>query len=132
MTVVLSGVAADTTNVRPTPAVDEEGGFDYVPIPERSRDATVETESYGSWEVRDGVAADHVDVVRPRGDGSLVVRGDEVRGWPLHHDPNFEALTYGERRPAYTALLRELDPGDAVVFYTGLRSGGRRHRYVIG
>jgi len=50
----------------------------------------------------------------------------------LHHDPNFDALTYGERRPAYVERLRRLDEGDGVGFYTGLNDGGTMHRYLIG
>ncbi len=133
MTVVLSGVGADTTNVSPVPSLHEDRGFSYLPIPERGRDATTETERYGSWRMRDGShAVRYVEELRPRGDDSLVVSGDEVGSWPLHHDPNFEAATYGERRPAYTHKLLELGDGDLVAFYTGLRSDDTLHRYLIG
>ncbi len=133
MTVVLSGVAADTTNASPVPQVDADGDFDYVPIPERAREATTEKTTYGDWRLRDGsTAADELDEIRPRGDRSRVVDGDELADWPLHHDPNFEAATYGERRPAYTTRLLELEAGDLVAFYTGLRRGDALHRYLVG
>ncbi len=133
MTVVLSGVAADTTNVSPVPSVDGDGRFSYVPIPERSRSATVEDSCYGDWWLADGyTAADHLEEIRPKGDDTLRVRGDELADWPLHHDPNFDAATYGERRGAYTRRLLELEAGDVVAFYTGLRRDGSMHRYLIG
>lgn len=133
MTVVLSGVAADTTNTSPVPEVDADGGFDYVPIPERAREATTEETTYGDWRLLDGsTAAEHLDEIRPQGDRSRIVDGDEVEDWPLHHDPNFEAATYGERRPAYTTRLLELEAGDLVAFYTGLRGEDALHRYLIG
>ena len=52
MTVVLVGVAADTTNVEPVPTVDEVGRFDYVPIPEAYAERTTETRTYGNEDLR--------------------------------------------------------------------------------
>jgi len=141
MTVALLGIGADSTNSEPAPPVYPDGRFEYVPIPEKGGpDGTTETRTYGSTPLRhrEGSMADYLDVIRPRPgeEDGPVLSGEELAAWPLHVDPNFEALTYGETtsRGAYTALLRELDPGDGVAFYTGLRSGegGYRHRYVIG
>ncbi len=136
MTVVLCGVGGDSGNVSPDPTVDAEGRFEYVPVPEKCD--TVETLTYGTLEKRhgDGVLADDIDWLKPRGD----YEGDRpevVRNHPLHHDPNFEHFTYGEhrRRPSpYVQTLAALEPGDIVAFYTGLRpeSGGKKHRYLIG
>jgi len=130
--IVLSGVAADTTNASPVPRVYDDRGFDYVPIPETSRDATTETRTYSDVPTRDGTAAEYLDAVYPGGEEPVV--GDELASFPVHNDPNLGALTYGERRPAYTNRLRRLAEGDAVVFYTGLRdgSGGALHRYAFG
>jgi len=134
MTVVLSGVAGDTTNVSPVPHLHEDGSFDYLPIPERGRDVTTEGTTYADWYMpEEGATADrYLEEIRPRGDGSLRVGDGELGDWPLHHDPNFDALTYGERRPAYVNRLRELGEGDAVFFYTGLRSDAGLHRYLVG
>jgi len=134
MTVVLSGVAGDTTNVSPVPRLHDGSSFDYLPIPERDRDATTEKTTYSDWYMpEEGTTADeYLEEIRPRGDGSLRISGDEIGDWPLHHDPNFDALTYGERRPAYVNRLRELDEGDGVVFYTGLRTDAGLHRYLVG
>jgi len=131
--IVLSGIGADTTNASPTPRVYEDGGFDYVPIPETAHDTTVETRTYADVPTRQGTAADYLDRVYPGG-GDESVEGVSLADWPLHHDPNFQALTYGERRPAYVERLRRLDEGDAVAFYTGLVDGSSDapHRYVIG
>jgi len=134
MTVVLSGIGCDTTNAgRVAPYGD--GAFEYVPIPEKTR-RTDELHTYGSWPLRhhDGVAADLLTAITP--DPATGVRhGDEgtIRSWPVHHDPNFDALTYGEHeRGAYVDRLLALDPGDVVGFYAGLDDGDRVHRYLIG
>ena len=131
--IVLSGVAADTTNAKPTPRLYDDGGFDYVPIPETARDATIETKTYAGVSTRNGTADEYLDRIYPGG-GDRAVSDDELEDFPLHHDPNFEALTYGERRPAYVKRLRKLKEGDAVAFYTGLSNSSEDalHRYVIG
>jgi hypothetical protein len=139
MTVVLSGVAADSTNAAVAPVYDD-GGFEYVPIPEKTS-ATAETATYGTWPLRGrpGVAADLFDRIVPdpggQGESGAAIReGDRIRDWPLHHDPNFDALAYGEHdRSNYLSALGRLDPGDVVGFYAGLRdTAGRAHRYLIG
>ncbi|RQH00419.1 Nmad3 family putative nucleotide modification protein [Natrarchaeobius oligotrophus] len=138
MTVVLAGVGADSTNLGALGPLYDDGRFEYVPIPEKTRE-TSESETLGSWSLRggDGVAADLTTRIDPqpvRGEGDSV-NGDELASWPLHHDPNFEALTYGEHRTSgYVSRLRALSPGDVVGFYAGLRrtDGDRAHRYLIG
>lgn len=135
MTVVLAGVGADTTNVGVLGPLYDDGRFEYVPIPEKTSE-TDETETFGSWPLRarGGVAADLTTRVRPRpiGDDELVLTGEDLAAWPLHRDPNFKALTYGEHRAGYVSRLRELEAGDAVGFYAGLSDGERAHRYLIG
>ncbi|WP_254768825.1 hypothetical protein [Salinilacihabitans rarus] len=138
MTVVLAGVGADSTNLGALGPLYDDGTFEYVPIPEKTRD-TRETETLGSWSLRydDRTAADLTNRIRPRPihDGDRVVAGDALASWPLHRDPNFEALTYGEHRTSgYVSRLRALEPGDVVGFYAGLRrpGGERAHRYLIG
>ena len=134
MTVVLCGVGADTGNVRPVPGVDAEGRFEYVPIPEKG--ATTETATYGSIPCRhrDGVLADLLDGVRPGSEGKWLTDGAAIRDQPVHHDPNLDALTYGEHRPGYVAKLRALEPGDVVGFYGGFPGpeSAYKHRYLFG
>ena len=131
--IVLSGIAADTTNASPTPRLYEDGSFDYIPIPETARDETAETRTYADFSTRNGKAADYLDRIYPGG-GDEAIKSDALSDFPVHHDPNFEALTYGECRPAYVKRLRRLEEGDAVAFYTGLRDkeSDALHRYVIG
>ncbi|MFC4542331.1 hypothetical protein ACFO5R_10370 [Halosolutus amylolyticus] len=138
MTVVLAGVGADSTNLGALGPLYDDGRFEYVPIPEKTR-RTTESETLGSWELRgrDGTAADLTTRIEPqpvRGEAATV-SGAALADWPLHHDPNFEALTYGEHRTSgYVSRLSALEPGDAVGFYAGLRrpDGDRAHRYLVG
>lgn len=133
VTTVLCGVAGDTGNVRPVPAVDDAGRVEYVPIPEKA--ATTESATYGSRASRhdDGVLADLLTAVRPGSDGPWL-DGDDLSECPLHHDPNLEALTYGEHRPGYVAALRTLSAGDALGFYAGFPTArsSYKHRYLFG
>ncbi|WP_265112209.1 hypothetical protein [Halosolutus halophilus] len=138
MTVVLAGVGADSTNLGALGPLYDDGRFEYVPIPEKTR-RTDEPETLGTWELRgrDGTAADLTTRIDPqpvRGDADPV-GGDALADWPLHRDPNFEALTYGEHRTSgYVSRLSALEPGDVVGFYAGLRrpGGDRAHRYLVG
>ncbi|WP_247001514.1 hypothetical protein [Halosolutus gelatinilyticus] len=138
MTVVLAGVGADSTNLGTVAPLYDDGRFEYVPIPEKTR-ATDETETLGSWPLRasEGTAADLTTRIEPqpvRGEADAVT-GAAIDSWPLHRDPDFEALTYGEHRTSgYVSRLSALDPGDIVGFYAGLRrpGGDRAHRYLIG
>jgi hypothetical protein len=142
MTVVLAGVGADQSNVGRNLPLYDDGTFAYIPIPEKT-EATDESETFGTWELRNGgVAADLLSKIRPvpGRDESWITDPERIADWPLHRDPNFDALTYGEhrgsvdRRQRYISLLEALDPGDVVGFYAGLTpaSGGDPHRYLIG
>lgn len=134
MTVVLCGVGADTGNVRPLPRVDADGRFEYVPIPEKG--PTAEAATYGTLDSRhgDGPLAEALDGIRPGSDGDWVTDPAAIESQPVHHDPNLDALTYGEHRPAYVAALRDLDPGDVVAFYAGFPGpeSEYKHRYLFG
>ncbi len=100
---------------------------------------TTEAETLGSWTLQhdDRTAADLTSRIEPqpvRG-GVETVSGDALENWPFHHDPNFEALTYGEHRTSgYLSRLSALESGDVVGFYAGLRrpDGDRAHRYLLG
>lgn len=139
MTVALIGVGADTTNSSPTPPVYPDGRFEYIPIPEsRGPEGTTESSTFGSIGLRctDGTLADYLHSIQPREKDGPTYTGEQLANWPLHHDPNFDALTYGETtgRGAYTKRLRKLDDGDLVAFYTGLKgeTDRYRNRYIIG
>ena len=134
MTVVLCGVGADTGNVDPVPPVADDGRFEYVPIPEKG--PTSETATLGTMARRygEGSLADLLDRVRPGSEGDWTSDDAAIRDQPVHHDPNFDALTYGEHRPGYVAKLRTLEPGDVVAFYGGFPSpsAAYKHRYLVG
>ncbi|MFB6136268.1 MAG: hypothetical protein ABEJ04_05875 [Halobacteriaceae archaeon] len=130
MTVVLAGVAADGGNVHPVPERGADGRFEYVPIPES--EPTTETATYGSLPRRhgDGALDSLLSYVQPGSDPDRRTR--PVGDVPVHRDPNFEHLTYGEPRRGYVERLAALEPGDVVAFYGGLREGERKHRYLLG
>ncbi|WP_267642591.1 hypothetical protein [Haloarchaeobius amylolyticus] len=142
MTVVCCGIGADTTNVSlrdaRVPRIDEDGRFEYVPIPEKTRE-TDEPLTYGTIPRRtgDGTMADLLASLTPDPDGAgeSITDPDAIAAYPPHHDPNFDALTYGEHRPGYVNRLAALDADgtDAVAFYAGLEGAdGRLHRYLVG
>jgi hypothetical protein len=129
MTVLLIGVGADSTNTRPTPPVYPDGRFEYVPIPDA--DESTEGKRYGNTTLRhrDRTLADYFDRVHRKGEWH-----EEFADTPLHHDPNFEALTFGDPKKSRSQLLR-LSPGDLLAFYAGLVREGQStpiHRYLIG
>ena len=134
MTVVLCGIGADSGNVRPVPALRADRRFEYVPIPEKGPTTTSDT--FGNLERRliEGALADGIEAIRPRSRGEWITDPDAIATQPVHRDPNLSALTYGEHRPGYVRRLRALEPGDAVGFYTGLRTGedATLHRYLVG
>lgn len=54
-------------------------------------------------------------------DRSLSARLEWMKSRPMHLDPDFEHLTYGDNADRRGAALLTLAPGDAIVFYSGLR-----------
>ena len=129
MTVLLVGVGADTTNTRPTPSVYADDRFDYVPIPDAHE--STEDKRYGNATLRhrDVPLDDYLDQVQRDGAWHR-----DFAEFPLHHDPNFEALTFGDPNKTRSQLL-ELDPGDLLAFYAGLvreDTSTPIHRYLVG
>jgi len=80
--------------------------------------------------------ADYLDHIKPTEDDGEKFTGEQLAEWPLHYDPNFEALTYGEStsRGSYTQVIRSLSEDDVLAFYTGLRGNDTSYtpRYIIG
>ena len=135
MTVLLVGVGADSGNVRPRPSIGPDRRFEYIPIPEKSRETT-ESRTFGSMAQRygDGTLADLLDGISPRSDGEWLTDDETIEEWPVHYDPNLEALTYGEggKDQNVRAIDEHLGVGDVIAFYTGLETAGYMHRYVFG
>lgn len=138
MTILLLGVGADGQNSNPIAPVHEDGRFEYIPIPETVEN-TSETRTYGTEQFRfqPGVQlSEYLNWIKPGGDDTRKKEtSDAIANHPLHYDPDFDNLTYGESgaRSEYVNRLLDLEPGeDAVAFYAGLARNGRKHRYLIG
>lgn len=137
MTVVLVGVGSDSEHARPAPQLGVDGSYEYIPIPETW--LTTEDRAYGTLPLdhQEGHAIDVIERIRPFGsDDDWITDPDIIRDYPLHYDPDFEALTYGDRRGGGGkggTLRRELEPGNILGFYTGLQGpDGHLHRYIYG
>lgn len=143
--VIVVGVGADSTNVKPIPNLKEGGPYHYIPIPETW--LTSNQYTFGDLEVAGGdsidaananstiYAADEVDEIRPFGkDGEWIVDKEIIENHPVHYDPNFEDLTYGDKRGrgGRGANLADLKPGDGLAFYTGIEDGSGKQRYIWG
>lgn len=143
MTVVLCGVGLDSTNANDVPSLNPDGSFDYIPIPESY--LTSETETFGSWrldnrsrlENRDVYASEFIKAIKPVSSGNSISDRRIIETHPLHRDPNFDDLTYGDRFEYDGSALLELNPGELVAFYTGLgidteEGVKRKERFIIG
>lgn len=138
MTVVLVGVGADTDHVRPALQLTKEGKFDYIPIPETHPSS--EAETYGTWKLphRGIPASDFIDKISPHGNDEWIADQNTVTQHQVHHDPNFDAMTYGDRRGGGgkgATLVNRLEKGDVLGFYTGIKRGPNDehlNRYLYG
>lgn len=128
MAVVLVGVGADSEHLRPKLQLTEEGYFDYIPISESH--PTTETLTYGRLDLdhRGGTAADYVTALSPKGeDSDWIDDPAEIESHPVHHDPNFEAMTFGDRRGGGgkgSILIDNFgssEETDVLGFYTGVK-----------
>lgn len=122
MGLVLVGIAADSDNASNCPPVFEDGTFEYIPIPDQYE--TTETATFQS----EGFDEHLTHVVH---DGQETEAFGEV---PIHHDPNFESLTFGDPGKSRSKLL-SLEEDDVLGFYCGLTPPGQsrpKHRYLIG
>ena len=57
-----------------------------------------------------------------------------MKDQPIHFDPEFETFTYGDPTSP-KARLRELEPGDFLIFYCGLQGfdyESEPHLYIMG
>lgn len=136
MTVVLARVGADGTNTNPMPPIYDDGRFEYVPIPETEM-GTAETRTYGSERLQhqDVAFTEYVNWIQPDGKREGRISDPKaIETHPLHYDPDFQQLTYGESsgRGDYVRKLMDLDHGDILAFYAGLSDVTRKHRYLIG
>jgi hypothetical protein len=99
--------------------VDAEGRFVYVPIPEKFG-----TPFHPGLERRYGevLPALHRFCRQHNCDLCAHLRfPQELLHYPMHLDPDFECLTYGNRGNTRGARLVKLAEGDLLVFFGGLR-----------
>ncbi len=86
----------------------DDGTFEFVCIPD-GRGVSVHT--YGTMIGRNG--RPHLDYFSPS-------RQPQMAGQTIHLDPEFETFTYGDPTTPKRSL-RNLRPGDFLVFYCGLQ-----------
>lgn len=105
------------------------GEFVYVPIPD-DHDAKWHTGCERRYsEVRPVVDAFLAKrKVAPVGDFKMP---RELDAFPMHLDPDFEHLTYGDVGDKRGAGVRTLRTDDLVVFYAGLRSTRREDQRLV-
>jgi len=121
MRAILIRVGADSTAGGGNwlaPVDIESGRFVYVPIPEKTVAFHPVCERRFD-EVADplmGFLTEHdVPLRRWR------TRMDAKRGQPMHLDPDFEHLTYGDNGDRRGSVLRDFEPNDLIVFYSAFR-----------
>ena len=110
MRALLVRVGADCTEAggRWNGPVDSvTGAFAYVPIPEPEQVRPGLETPYVRW----APAVGRLGVQLPAA----------LRDRPAHADPDFEHLTYGDRRERGRQIREKLGAGDLLVFYAGLR-----------
>jgi hypothetical protein len=90
------------------PVDPESGAFVFVPIPEDED------------KVRHGLSRLYDEVI-PAVNTFHVHLPERLLGRPMHLDPDFNQLTYGDIHPRNIPLL-DLDQGDFIAFYAGMRS----------
>jgi hypothetical protein len=94
--------------------------FVYVPIPETQEPLSDLVRMYD--EMAPALASFSGD---PRlKDGLVCTLPANLLGRPMHLDPDFEYLTYGDNGGKRGAKLKTFSDGDLLVFYAGLRPVG--------
>ncbi len=125
MQVCLLRVGIDTGSGGMLGPLFRDGTFEYVPIPEGRGERG---KTYGE--------------IKGKKTGELLCkffsrsRQADIAEIAVHHDPEFETLTYGDPTIPKRSL-RKLRAGDLLVFYAGLEPYGfkedkKRGLYIIG
>lgn len=104
------------------------GRFFYVPIPEPAGAFHPGCERLYD-EVVDPLAAFLRECATPTMARRFPIAAK--RGQPMHLDPDFEHLTYGDNGAVRGRDVRKLAAGDLLVFYSGLRSLDRAQRDLV-
>ena len=101
------------------PVHTESGRFVYIPITEDTVPFHPECERRF-----DEVAEPLMRFLREHGEpsASWQRRLQAKRGHPMHLDPDYEHLTYGDNGAKRGSTLREFRGGDLILFYSGLKA----------
>ena len=104
-----------------------DGSFEYIPIPDNFGGGGVDEHTYGNSLSR---------TRQPLVSYFPEHRRAKMRNKPIHFDPEFETLTYGDPvRAGAKRGLAKLKHGDLLVFYAGLEGfdfNSPRSLYIIG
>lgn len=100
------------------PVDPDSGRFAYIPIPENTSEFHPGCERRFD-EVADSLLGFLSELRAP--DAYWRRRIDAKRGRPMHLDPDYEHLTYGDLGDVRGRDLREFKRDDLIVFYSGLR-----------
>lgn len=106
------------------------GRFVYVPIPEKQEPLNHLVRLYD--EVVPALAS--FSSALHLGDGLMRELPCNLPRGPMHLDPDFEHLTYGDNGANRGAKLKRFGDGDLLVFYAGLRptgDNGKRLMYAL-
>lgn len=99
--------------------VDADGRFVYVPIPEKRG-----TRFHPGLERHYGEVLPALERFCSERDGDLFAKlcfPRDLLEYPMHLDPDFECLTYGDVGGRRGAEMVNMTEGDLLVFYGGLR-----------
>jgi hypothetical protein len=122
MQIVLLRVGIDTGSGGIHGPIFANGSFEFIPIPDGFH---IDPRRYGNTEGRYG---------RRLVDYFPAERRAKVGNYSMHVDPEFETFTYGDPTPPKQGLCR-LQPGDLLVFYSGLRGWDFESQpalYIVG
>ena len=111
MRVVLLRVGVDTGSGGIHGPLFKNGSFELIPIPDGFQKTGVSIQTYGNTAGRHGRKLIHYFPKRLHNS-----RHDRA----IHLDPEFETFTYGDP-VILKSRLRELEKGDLLVFYAGLK-----------
>jgi hypothetical protein len=100
------------------PVKSSSGEFAFVPIPETKP-------------VHPGVEKPYAALTSVLGKFRVTLP-EHLQGRHMHLDPDFDHLTYGDQGERAKQLQKKLQPGDRIVFYSGMKDvRGRQLVYAL-
>lgn len=111
MKMVLLRVGIDSGSGGMQGPLFEDGGFEYIPVPDMFDKRGVDERTYGN--TMGGLSKKLIEYFPS-------TKQERMRDCPIHFDPEFESFTYGDPTSTKSGL-RRLSQGDFLVFYCGLQ-----------